>query len=137
MWDIYSKLAPFVGLVFREVRWLLAKIRLWIWPVAELDWIQELDLGESAELYRGMLAFFRLVKQVKRERTRKQQRCPTEAISFPTECCALQVALYFLSVLFVLSEKGLFGFSGLRSFSRSLATSVERACWGSSMPLPA
>lgn len=95
MEDIYSKPSPFAGLVFREVRRLRATIQLWVWPVAELDWIQDLDLGESAELYSGMLAFVRLVKQVKRERTRKQQRCPTEAISFPTECCALQVGSVF------------------------------------------
>lgn len=84
--------------------------------MAELDLIQELHLRESAEAYRGTLAFLRPVKQVKRERTRKQQKCPTEAISFPTECCALQVGSVLPLVLFVLSEKGLFGFSGLRGF---------------------
>lgn len=56
---------------------------------------------------------------------------------FPQSTVHGRLAPYSLSLLFVLSEKGLFGFSGLRSFSRSLATSVERACWGSSLQLPA
>lgn len=56
---------------------------------------------------------------------------------FPQSAVHCRLAPYSLSLLFVLSEKALFGFSGLRSFSRSLATSVERACWGSSLQLPA
>lgn len=66
-----------------------------IWLVTELDLIQELCLGESAEEYRGMLVFLRLGMPVKRERTRKQQRCPTEAILFPTERCAPQLGSVF------------------------------------------
>lgn len=61
------------------------------------NWIgcRELCLGKSADEYRGMLAFLRLVMQVERERTRKQQRCPTDAILFPTECCELRVGSVF------------------------------------------
>lgn len=81
--------------------------------------------GESVEEYRGVLAFQRLVKQVKRERARKPQRFPTDVILFPTERRALLVSSVSpFSALFLV--KGLFGFSGLRGFSRSLGTSVER-----------
>lgn len=80
--------------------------------------------------YRGMLLLV-----AKRKRTREIQRCPAEAISFPTECCTPKVGSQSLSLLFVLSEKGLFGVSGLRSFSRSLATCAQRACWASSLQL--
>lgn len=41
-------------------------------------------MRESAEAYRGTLAFLRLVKQVKRKRTRKQQKCPW-AVKTPTK----------------------------------------------------
>lgn len=95
MWDIYSKPSTTVGLVFNEVGWMLTQIHLWIWPLTELDLTEEPCVGETPVERREMTVFLRWAMKVKRERIRKQKRHPADAISFPTECCALQIGSVF------------------------------------------
>lgn len=56
---------------------------------------------------------------------------------FPQSAVHCRLTPYFLPSLFALTEKGLFGFSGLRSFSRSLAIYMERTCQALSVQLSA
>lgn len=91
------------------------------------------------------MLLLRLVTQVKRERTRKQQRCPPDAILLPTECCTLHARCIFpfaaicsqrKRLLWVFQSQELFqiishfcgeGLLGILSAASSLAISSKQS----------
>lgn len=120
--NIYHQALTSARLVLSEVRWLVNQFHPWIRPLTELDWTPDFK-GMSEGVQRDVVAVSRLAVQEMRVNTKVSNR----GNLVPTECCAPQVGSCSLPLLFVLPGKGLFRVSGLRSFSRSLATCAQRA----------
>lgn len=94
----------------------LAYVQLWIWPVAEVDWVQARHMGESAEESRGVLAFKtgnRSQEKKNRETTKVTTRC--DCTSRRVLRTAGWLCFSFSCYLFLV-KKASSGFLGLGAF---------------------